>query len=277
MTPEDDEALFAAVRSGTIAVGEFGRQVMERVIGGLVSPYSDAELALSTTCLRLSAYTRTAAELTQPYQFQSVLACARSIFELCIDVHLLAEVGIVATPVEKFHEFTRLSRFRSARKMVDFYDAHTDLKDRTSESRRFLKTPDLETSIEAEAKRLWGTGTNKTGNRPQHWSGLDLAQRAKKCGLLYEEAHIRYVTWFNWYVHGGGSGTGGISAEALRSMELLSRDLIGRFVPEAYRRIGVALHLHRAMPDFALTLSDLVKSVEVKTFSDFPRRDPAAE
>ena len=52
------------------------------------------------------------------------------------------------------------------------------------------------------------------------------------------------------------------------------RHLIGRFVPEAYRRVGIAMHVHRAMPDFAQLLMQLVKTVEVKTFSEFSHTDP---
>jgi hypothetical protein len=247
---------------------------MEPIIGGLVAPHTDVELALSTTCLRLSAYTRTAAELIQPHQFQSVASCARSIFELCLDVHLLTDSGIVSAPVDKFHEFTRLSRFRSATRMAAFYDAHPELEDRTGQSRVFLQTPDLEISIEQAAKRLWGVRKKGKGIRPDHWSGLNLEERANRCGLLYEEAYSRLIGWLNWYVHGGASGTGGMSTEGLRSLELVSRDLIGRFVPEAYRRVGVALHLHHAMPDFSVTLMALVTKVEGRTFREFSH-DPA--
>jgi len=166
--PPDDAALFAAIRAGNVALGEFGRQVMEILIGGLLPPHTDLELALSTTCLRLSAYVRTAAELAKPYQFQTVASCARSIFELCVDVPLLTEPSLLSEPVAKFHEFTRLSRFRSAKQMVNFYDAHPELEDRTIESRAFLKTPNLETSIEERAKALWGTNKHCKGIRPRH-------------------------------------------------------------------------------------------------------------
>jgi hypothetical protein len=246
---------------------------MEGVVRGLIGPYTDAELALSMTCLRLSAYTRVAADLTQPYQFQSLASCARSTFELCVDVHLLTS-EFIPQPVEKFHEFTRLARFRSARRMAKFYDAHPDLADRTRESRQFLKTPGLEASIAAQAQKLWGTGKNQKPIYPEHWSGLNFADRSKKCGLLYEEAHCRFVTWFNWYIHSGAAGTGGVSAKGLRSLEIVSREVIGRFVPEAYRRIGVSLRLDRAMPDFALTLMHLVDQVEVKTFDEFLKKTP---
>jgi hypothetical protein len=50
---------------------------------------------------------------------------------------------------------------------------------------------------------------------------------------------------------------------------LVARDLISRLVPEAYRRIGVALNAHRAMPGFSEGLMELTKKVEVKAFLDF--------
>ena len=64
-----------------------------------------------------------------------------------------------------------------------------------------------------------------------------------------------------------------MSAKGLRSIEIVSRDVIGRFVPEAYRRIGVSLHLDRAMPDFALTLMHLVNQVEVQDVRRIPNED----
>jgi len=141
-------------------------------------------------------------------------------------------------------------------------------------SRKFLQKPDLESSLEETAKRLWGTRKNGRGIRPDHWSGLNLEQRAQQSGLLYEEAYNRLIGWLNWYVHGGASGTGGVSAVAFRSLELLCRDVIGRFVPEAYRRMGVAMHFHRAMPDFSIRLMELVKNVEVTTFQEFSDAHP---
>jgi hypothetical protein len=192
---------------------------------------------------------------------------------LCIDVHILTESGIVSAPVEKFHEFTRVARLRSARKMVAFHDAHPDLEDRTTLSRAFLQTPDLEASIDAAAKNLWGIDKKGKTILTRHWSGLNLERRSHECGVLCEEAYSRWVAWFNWYVHSGASGTGGVSAEGLSSLELVARDLIGRFVPEAYRRIGVAMHLHRAMPDFALKSMHLVKDVEVRSFGEFSHAD----
>jgi hypothetical protein len=239
---------------------------MAVVIGGLLNP-TDREAAIGGTCLRLAAYASTASRLEQPQDFQVLSACARSCLELSVDVEFLTRGELCPNAVEKFHEFTRLARFRAAKQLAAFYDRHIELNDQATEHRALIETPGVASELESVAARLWGTNAKKKPIMPDHWTGLTLADRCQRSGVEFEEFYRRFGMIFNWHVHSGASGTGGLSEGSLRTVELLARETIARFVPEAFRKVGVELHLHRAMPDFAILIRDLVGKVELETFS----------
>src|SRR6185295_10676044 len=119
--------LYFALRIGTQALSEFGHTVMEPVFGSQLA-LTDRETAVGLTFYRLLGAIHTLSDLRQPYQFQAISGETRLIFELCVDVHLLAK-KMIADDVEKFHGFTREARFSAAYKTVEFYKRHPELED----------------------------------------------------------------------------------------------------------------------------------------------------
>jgi hypothetical protein len=256
--PMTDEILYHALRLGTQALSEFGHAVMEPVFRGQLG-LNDREGAIGMTFYRLLAAVRTLSDLRRPYQFQAIRNETRLIFELCVDIHLLAG-SKVPDGVAKFHGFTRAARFRAAYKTVEFYKTHPDLEDLgdAEERRRLVEAPGKKAEIEALCQRLW------TKHRaPEHWSGLRWSDQMDLVAPAIHEWFIQWSSLHAWLIHGGGAGVGGLSPRAFRSIEVLCREKVKALVPEAYRLVAVEMHMHRALPNFFEELDRVRHRVEV--------------
>ena len=185
--PMTDEILYHALRIGTQALSEFGHTVMEPVFRGQLG-LTERETAIGMTFYRLLAAVRTLSDLRQPYHFQAVSGQTRLIFELCVDIHLLAK-NKIADGVEKFHGFTLAARFSAAYKTVQFYKVHPGLEDPgdAEERRNLVHTPGKKDEIEKLCDKLWGTH-----RAPEHWSGLRWSAQLE---LLDPEIYEWYVQW----------------------------------------------------------------------------------
>lgn len=210
------------------------------------------------TFYRMVASLRTATNLIYPYQIQALAATTRTAFELCVDIALLTR-DLVPNGVEKFHQFTRVSRFSSAYKLVQFYNLHPDLESEhdAPEQRALVNRAGIEQEIESLCGHLWNRRT-----APQHWSNLRWEQQSQIVGPQMEEHFVRMSSWFAWLVHGGGAGVGGISAGAFAGFEVKFRDLLRDIVPRAFRQVGAELHMHRAVTDFNEQLDFIETKVE---------------
>jgi hypothetical protein len=243
--PLTADILYHALRIGTQALSEFGHLVMEPVFRSQLE-LTDRETAIGMTFYRLLAAVHTLSDLRRPYQFQAISGQTRLIFELCVDIHLLAKKKII-NDVEKFHGFTRAARFSAAYKTIEFYKLHPELEDPgdAEERRALVETPGKKDEIEALCERLWNTH-----KAPEHWSGLRWSEQLK---LLEPEIHEWYVQWSSlhaWFIHGGGAGVGGLPPQAFQAVEVICREKVKSIVPEAYRLVAVEMHMHRALPNF---------------------------
>jgi hypothetical protein len=255
--PLDDGILLQALRIGTRALSEFGQLVMEPVFRGQIG-LSDRELAIGTTFYRLLAAVRTLADLDQTYQFQAMAGCTRLIFELCVDTDILTNQRVVRA-VEKFHGFTRAARFSAAFKTVAFYERHPHLEDPgDAEHRRALvETPGVRAEIETLCQDLWATH-----KAPEHWTGLRWLEQVRLIGPQIEEEYVQWSQLYAWLVHGGGAAVGGLPPRAFLSMEVRCRQTAKSLLPEAYRSVAVAMHMHRALPNFFDELARVKEKVE---------------
>lgn len=255
--PMTEEVLYHALRIGTQALSEFGHTVMEPVFSSQLA-LTDRETAVGMTFYRLLGAIHTLSDLRQPYHFQAISGETRLIFELCVDVHLLAKKK-VADDVEKFHSFTRAARFSAAYKTVDFYQQHPELEDPgdAEERRALVAKPGTKDEIEALCKKLWNQH-----KAPEHWSGLRWSAQLELLDPEIEEWYVQWSSLHAWLIHGGGAGVGGLSPRAFRTIEVLCREKVMALVPEAYRLVAVEMHMHRALPNFFDQLDRVKNRVE---------------
>jgi hypothetical protein len=220
---------------------------------------TDRETAIAMTFYRLLGAVHTLSDLREVYHFQAISGQTRLIFELCVDIHLIAK-NKIANDIEKFHAFTNAARFSAALKTVEFYQDYPHLEDPgdAEERRKLVETPGTRDEIEAVCRKLW-----RKHKAPEHWSGLRWSEQLE---LLDPEIREWYAQWSSlhaWLIHGGGAAIGGLSSRAIRSIEVLCREKVRSLVPEAYRLVAVAMQMHRALPNFFDELHRVKNRVEV--------------
>jgi hypothetical protein len=108
-----------ATFEGVSALQVFSEFYLRPLLQGLVGTTA-RERAFLGLYYRMAAYLASVRKLDAPIHFQSIAAAARSVFELGLDIALL---GADATnqSVDRLAAFTRVERYRLARKLVDFY------------------------------------------------------------------------------------------------------------------------------------------------------------
>lgn len=240
--------LLAAMRANTSALAWFGETTIHASISTFIPPTSEEENALGMLFYSILGQLKTSAELTKPYHVLVLAMNTRATLETCLDIAVMTE-GLIDDPVKKFHEFTRLARFRAAEKRVAFYDLNPELEGPSDaeEARALVNRAGYRSEIETWVKSLWGATIR---NPPKHWSGLDTASRATRAGRVYEEHYRRYWDLLSWYAHSGGAGVGGISPAGFQGLEVVCRDLTAKLVPLAYRQLGNALKISKSILDF---------------------------
>jgi hypothetical protein len=243
--PMTKAILLHSQRIGTAALGRFALTVMEPVVATVMG-LSDRDRAVCMTFYRISGALRTLADLREGYQFQTIAATTRLLLELAIDIELLTS-DRTSESAERFHGFTRAARFSAARTFVRFYTDHPQLPyPRDAQAQRDLVSDDArEAEITELCQKLWDQN-----GPPNHWSGLRWSEQSARVSLPLQAHYVRWQSFFAWQIHGGGAGVADLSAEALQAIEVLCREVVRGILPDTFRRIGVELYMHRAIPDF---------------------------
>jgi hypothetical protein len=266
-SPPSDAVLILALRAGSRALHEFAETIMEPMFRGAIT-LNDEENAVGTTFYRLLHLLRTFGTLNDARDFQTIATCARTIFELCVDTHLLCS-GLIDRAAEKFHGFTRAARFAAAANMVKFYDANPALErdDSAKEYRRLIGNTVEAAAVQALCQELWGKP-----KAPQHWSGLSWSAQVRLVPVEMQATFARRQQLLAWNVHGGAAAVGGMSSRAIFcTMEVISREIVRDTVPEALRLIAVKMYMHRAKPDIFDYLAFVVDRVATWVVIDAKR------
>jgi hypothetical protein len=144
---------------------------------------------------------------------QGVAAATRSLFELLLDLNILAR-DTTDELVERFHNFVEVKRFDTAKKTVNFNNANPSLVNYDdSPQRTLLNTPGKEAHVKNLLLKHW-PGHKKC---PDHWTGEDTRKRAVGLGPQFEELYVRTYSVLSWYVHPGSVCYAGMDANALEN------------------------------------------------------------
>jgi Family of unknown function (DUF5677) len=227
--PDSDlKTLVDAYFDGTRYMHDFSsREVMVPVLKMLLSP-SPQEIAVRDTYYKMCLLLRSALVMNNLEHFQSVASLTRSIFELWLDLKILAK-DQTGEDVRKYNEFPEIERYRAAEQLVDFADANPQvLKADTSAQRAFLANLKRKQRVDA------AVGTKAPGKRryPEHWARKSVRARA---GSLGQEAmmYVEVYPLLSWYVHAGAPGTAGMSKGDFESMFGFCHSVIQRIFVDA--------------------------------------------
>lgn len=235
-----------AIFNGTLALSALFEQSIVPVVRGMMSR-TEYEDAVAGPVYRIAAWLKSLAKLNHPIDIQPVFAAARSIFELVLDIKLL-----VADPssAPKFHGFIFVERFRAARVQVDFINRLPGGAARASEARSLVDDPAKHQKLESLCKSLgWWDSNNSKPKRLDHWSGKNMADRARDAGIQYEELYRCYYPLLSWNVHAGAVGLGGISPAGIETGFAVAHGIIQDLGYDAAEEVGTVFRLFDADPN----------------------------
>ena len=112
------DATFEGVR----AAYTFQNSHLKPLLQGLLSQSPREEIFVSLHC-RLAAYISSLCRLNNPIHFQAIAAASRTIFEVGLDMALINKDS-TNDSIDRLHAFTRIERYRVAKKVVDFFSSN---------------------------------------------------------------------------------------------------------------------------------------------------------
>jgi hypothetical protein len=256
-----------ATFEGVKALHVFSEIHLRGVLQGLLAT-TDRERSVLHLHYRLAAYLASAHRLNSPIHFQSIAGTARSIFELALDLALLG-ADTTTESSDRLTAFTRVERYRVAKRLVDFYASHPLPPDfNITEQRRVCSDAAEEAAVEALVVQYWGRDRSGRLNRPMHWSRFrDARGRARHVAGNWEERYVRYYYVLSWHVHSGAVGVAGLAQDVFDIFVADAHRLIRDSVIDSYGILGHELHLARAMERWPETL-EFLRNVSVLTLTD---------
>ena len=240
---------------GTDAIGKFAEEVMVPILTGQLD-LEDRELAVTGLYYRMYLWIKSVISLDTRLHFQATATAARALFELLLDLKLLT-CDTDGTMIAKFHAFPDVERFRVAKDFVRFSDQNNDIPFEDEHQRKLVRLPGKESQIEEIVVNHWGRKNNGRPNRPDHWSGMNIRERARRLGPSYEARYLHDYRLGCWSSHSGATNYAGLTAETLETMFGLAHSLAQGYFLEATVICAKVMHISRAVEGFHAMIEEL--------------------
>jgi hypothetical protein len=216
------KTIIDAYFDGTKHMHDFGREVMIPQLKALLGP-NPKEIALRDIYFKMHLLLGSAVTMNRLDHFQSVAALTWSLFEVHLDMKILA-ADKTGDAVKRYNEFPEIERYRRAQQLVAFDAQHPgQIKQDLSAQRAFVSDPARHASV--------ATAIGAKKRYPEHWSGMNARDRARRVGQ--EALYVEVYALLSWYVHAGAAGTAGMGKEALESVFGICHGLIRRVFLDA--------------------------------------------
>lgn len=241
--PFEDQA--AAFVSGTRMLYRLLNDTVWRVIESQISP-SHFEQALSATYFRIVLLLRGVVALDDPCHFQIANSVARTVFELVLDLKALSNDP---SQTRRFFDFPKVAKFRYAEKLVSFLHDHPSIdRGRFHHQINCVDDPQRRQQVRELCLQDWGCKGNGAPKWPDHWSGKNIADRAREAGLELEEMYRSQFFLQSQYVHAGPAGVQDLSRDALICSFAIAHEAIQRLAVIATQIVGDTFHLFDTIP-----------------------------
>lgn len=244
-----------AFYKGTDAIGNFAEEIMIPVLTGQLNP-DDREQAVTGLYYRMYLWIKSMTSLNNALHFQAAVSATRALFELLLDLKLLASDSD-GTLVAKFHAFTEVEKFRWAEELAAFSDKYPDVPLNVEEHRKFIDLRGKKSQIEEIVVTHWGRKRNDRPNRPDHWSGMNVRERASKFGSSYEAKYLYDYRFGCWSAHSGATIYDGLGKETFETMFGLAHSLSQGYFLEATVICAKLVGIHQAVAEFDDIIGEL--------------------
>jgi Family of unknown function (DUF5677) len=244
-----------AFYKGTDAIKQFAEKCMIPVLQGQLN-LDEHERAVTGTYYRMYLSILSLVALNRPCYFQTAASESRRLFELLLDLKLLSG-DLDGKLTTKFHAFIEVDRFRVAKQVVEYNDLHEKSKIDDTHHRSLFNAEGKKESINQLIVHNWGTTKAGKPNKPEHWSGLKVKERAKQLGSVYEELYIESYPLMSWSVHAGSGNYAGLDKDSLESMLGLSHRISQNCFLEATILAAKVMKIEQVVEGFKDILEDL--------------------
>ncbi len=266
-----------AFYKGTDAISKFAEKVMVPFLKGQFG-LNNKERAIVDTYCRMYAWIRSMVTMNSCIHFQGAAAATRSLFELLLDIKMLAndETGEF---IKKFHAFPDTDKFNRAEKIVSFCDEHrNDTQINDSIQRTFVNNVSRKQKNEKTILRYRGKNKKGDPKRPKHWTGENVRERACSLGLKYEELYVEIYSLLSWYIHSGSTGYVGLKEKDIENCFGYCHGLAQRMFIEATvicakeMKLDVAVEwFYKAIENLRLTPGKVLVEEQIKFLEEKAR------
>jgi hypothetical protein len=216
------------------------------------------EQAILDLFYRAMCYLASIRRLNAPVHVQAIASSARSLFELGLDMALFSQ-DQTEDPLGRIVAFTRVERYRVAKKIVEFYadrPAPSDLD--LAEKQAWVADVVEAAAVEALVQQYWGRNRKRKLNWPKHWSAFpEIRGRAQHVGGPWEERYVQHYYMLSWCMHAGLTGVANLPKELFDVFASQAHQLSNDVILDCYRIVGVELQLALAVPEWTDRLSFL--------------------
>lgn len=205
------------------------------------------EDAVSATYGRMCLVVEALAKLGESRHFQMAAMATRSLFELLLDLKILANDPGAA---DKFFDFVDIDKFRKAERLRDFLAAHQSIDPQPHHAAlAFANDTARRQRLEQLCVGHWGATPKGKPKWPEHWSGVNkIKDRAAMAGPEYEEFY-RAEYWFqSCYVHAGATGILNLDRETFEKYFAIVHNMAQRLFVEATRIVSSVYPLFQMEP-----------------------------
>lgn len=234
----------SAFYQGTAAIFDFSKKIIIPQLSSMVklsrggAKLSDHDEALINTYYRMYAWIATSVSLDKYLHYQAIATASRIVMELLFDIHFLLS-DCIPNPVEKYWAFHNVELYRVAKLIVEYKKEAVDSEIDESSFSNYLKD-----HPEDQHKKIiydvWGLE-----NRPRHWTGLDMASRARKMRRELEDQYMNFNAMLSWNIHSGSIGHAGLKSETFKIIFGHSHSLIQALFIEGTEIISKEFELEK--------------------------------
>jgi hypothetical protein len=262
--PTGPDVFTATERFYTVlkSLNEFDKQEIRGGIAGLLAK-TNRENCYWGIYLRGRANVESLLSLKQVRDFQAIAMLTRSLFELSVDIKL---IDLIPNAVEKINLFSQIEKLRAARKIVEFKDANPNSKVDATIHKRFIANN--KAKIDAEQAAAWPGAM-----RVEHWSGLNLRERAARLGHPFLETYEVKYPQLSWYTH--AAGVTGLDLKA-SSYELLAGTLF-QLAGECYMVLLISVIKEFKLAKADEKIESKMKYAQMMPFTDTDEQLQALE
>ena len=150
-----------------------------------------------------------------------------------------------------------MERFRWGEELVTFSDQHPDVPLEVDNHRKFVEQREKESQIEEIIVRHWGRKRDGRPNRPDHWSGMNIRERARKFGASYEAKYLYDYRFGCWSAHSGATIYAGLRKQTFETMYGLAHRLSQGYFLEATVICAKLVGIHQAIEEFDAMIGEL--------------------